>query len=53
MLAVVLIQGVAKHVGGVTKVRDMQRNKKRVHVGFEGGQTPFHLRVPKREFVNM
>ena len=30
-----------------------QRNRKRVRVGFEGGQTPFYLRVPKRGFVNM
>lgn len=30
-----------------------QRNRKRVRVGFEGGQTPFYLRVPKRGFVNV
>lgn len=29
-----------------------QRNKKRVRVGFEGGQTPFYLTVPKRGFKN-
>lgn len=29
-----------------------QRNKKRVRVGFEGGQTPFYIRVPKHGFKN-
>ena len=29
-----------------------QRNKAAIRVGFEGGQTPFYLRVPKRGFRN-
>ena len=29
-----------------------QRNKKRIRLGFEGGQTPFYLRVPKHGFKN-
>ena len=30
-----------------------QRDKKAIRVGFEGGQTPFYLRVPKRGFTNV
>ena len=29
-----------------------QRNKAAVRVGFEGGQTPFYLSVPKHGFKN-
>ncbi len=29
-----------------------QRNKNAIRVGFEGGQTPFYLRVPKHGFKN-
>ena len=29
-----------------------QRNKSAVRVGFEGGQTPFYIRVPKHGFHN-
>ena len=29
-----------------------QRNKSAVRVGFEGGQTPFYIRVPKHGFYN-
>ena len=29
-----------------------QRNKGAIRVGFEGGQTPFYIRVPKRGFRN-
>ena len=64
----VLDLGGAKHVDEDTKARFItrldnhvvtsfivlkgQRNKMAIRIGFEGGQTPFYLRIPKHGFKN-